>query len=439
MEEEWKTGFYESLCTQNRHCRGYSSLISEYKQLLGKSAVVFEQQRQIASLKETVASLQNEIAVLNSNGSAEIRKRLEDMEIKLHAQQERWMQKVQADAEALNQQIEEGQKALKVQRATQLRDTALRNFGQALDFNDFQAAMVPAVKKNVITAHSSDGNDLAFSPSGQMLASCSSDKDIKLWDPSGVLQATLLGHTQSVMSIDWSPNEEFLVSASNDNSLRVWRTATGQVMHWFTGHQNKVYSAKFCGDHTRAVSGSCDRTIKCWDLQRGYCTRTILCVSSCNSVASDAAGYLVASGHFDKSVKLWDVREGKEVYKIENLHAAQITHVDFSTDGSRILSLGKEGTLKITDARTYETTVQIGHRDLQVAVNWTKACFSPDSNYVVVGGQTGQVFVFDAHTGRPETVLKEHEGFVVSCAWSNVGSTVATIDNKGRIVFWGPV
>ncbi len=78
-----------------------------------------------------------------------------------------------------------------------------------------------------IVAHMYTINDIAFSPDGQLFATCSKDKSIKLWDTTGrqlrkvIDRARYAGHGTSVNKLHWTGARE-LISASDDRSLAVW-------------------------------------------------------------------------------------------------------------------------------------------------------------------------------------------------------------------------
>ncbi len=85
----------------------------------------------------------------------------------------------------------------------------------------------------------------------------------------------------------------------------------------------------------RAVSSGTDRTIKVWDLNKGYCLRTIMCHSSCNSVRCTRDEHLICSGHFDGTLRFWDIRSGKMANEVTGLHTQQICSVQIGTrDGN---------------------------------------------------------------------------------------------------------
>jgi autophagy-related protein 16 len=270
-----------------------------------------------------------------------------------------------------------------------------------------------------------------------MFATGSNDKIVKLWDSrSGALRSMITGSVQSVMYVAFSSNEELILGTGNDNTTRVWGVEQCRIrvsllfppfisldspsspslsfshpssfQHTLTGHTAKVYVAEFTSDSKRVVSGrhvfppllfpvyflfltlffffSHDRTLKLWDLSRGYCTRTIFCFSSCNDLALNTTGSVITSAHFDGSARMWDSRQGENLLlfclsfiappfplslliftlfnlflflgdsiRTLNVHQKPITSCCNTNDGRFLLTMSRDNTLKLTDLRTFET------------------------------------------------------------------------------------
>ncbi len=98
------------------------------------------------------------------------------------------------------------------------RDAQIRAWNPAADYALLQT----------VAAHLYTINNLAFSPDGRCLASCSMDKSIKLWDSETLTLLRVLdrarnaGHGTSVNRTVWPGAENRLVSCSDDRSLAVW-------------------------------------------------------------------------------------------------------------------------------------------------------------------------------------------------------------------------
>ncbi|MEG3863978.1 PDZ domain-containing protein [Microcoleus sp. herbarium12] len=121
---------------------------------------------------------------------------------------------------------------------------------------------------NVLTSGGdSDGHDwnvnkVSFSPDGKILASASSNNEIKLWNPDGSLLKTLEGHTNAVEDVSFSPDGKILASASKDQTVRLWnlKDKSHKILR---GHNSFVNSVSFSSSGLLA-SGSMDKTLKLW-------------------------------------------------------------------------------------------------------------------------------------------------------------------------------
>jgi WD40 repeat protein len=77
-------------------------------------------------------------------------------------------------------------------------------------------------------AHLYTINAVALSPDGQLLATASRDKRIRIWDAAtGQLIQSLdtvrdQGHRHSVNALHWTANGYQLISASDDRTLCFW-------------------------------------------------------------------------------------------------------------------------------------------------------------------------------------------------------------------------
>ncbi len=119
---------------------------------------------------------------------------------------------------------------------------------------------------------------------------------------------------------------------------------------------------------------------------------------------------------------------------------AKITSLDLSRNGSWLLACSRDDTLRLIDLRTTQLLRTFSTDGFQVALDWTRATFSPDSEYCVVGSASGSVYIWNVNNqSRLETVLRENTSAVVSVAWQPAGNSLITCDKSGEVVVWAAI
>jgi eukaryotic-like serine/threonine-protein kinase len=196
---------------------------------------------------------------------------------------------------------------------------------------------------------------LSLSQDGQIGASGSADRTIKIWDiATGKLVRTLQGHTAPVWSVALSRDGKTLVSGSQDQTIKIWDVETGQVRQTLTEHSDIVYSVALSPDQQTIVSGSQDRTIKIWNAATGGLIRTLSQPEghrdTVRAVAISPNGKQLASGSWEKDVKLWDLQTGK-LLRTWNQHTDKVAAVAFLNDQT-LVSSSLDRSLSIMDTQT---------------------------------------------------------------------------------------
>ncbi len=116
---------------------------------------------------------------------------------------------------------------------------------------------------DIKSGHSDTVYGVCFNPESKLLATCSADKFIKVWElPSGKFLKSMEGHTHHVLDIGWQGDGKLLASAGADNTVKVWSYETGEQVRTINAHGKQVTRLLFIGKSAQFATCSGDTQIK---------------------------------------------------------------------------------------------------------------------------------------------------------------------------------
>nr|KJB38737.1 hypothetical protein B456_006G269900 [Gossypium raimondii] len=433
---EWKEKA-ENLEMELQQCykaqsRLSEQLVVEVAESRALKASLQEKETAIAELEKELNQTRDECSQLKTDLEEKIRAlellmiehqqlkaQLEQMAIKAkNAEAEnkmlvdRWMLQKMQDAERLNEanalyeDMIERLKASGLEKlAREQVDGIVRRSEEGAEF--FAESTVPSVCSHRINAHEGGCASILFEYNSSKLISGGQDRSVKMWD-----------------------------TTSSSNNLFVWDVSSGRIRHTLTGHTDKVCAVDVSKVSSRhVVSAAYDRTIKVWDLQKGYCTNTIIFHSNCNALCFSTDGLTICSGHVDGNLRLWDSRTGKLLSEVA-AHSLPITSISLSRNGNVVLTSGRDNVHNLFDGRSLEACGTFRATGNRVASNWSRSCISPDDNYIAAGSADGSICIWSISKADIVSTLKEHTAPVLSCTWSGLGKPLASADKNGIVCTW---
>ncbi|XP_023941151.2 WD repeat-containing protein 47 isoform X8 [Bicyclus anynana] len=243
---------------------------------------------------------------------------------------------------------------------------------------------------------------MAWSPAGDLLATGSNDKTVKMMkfnSHTSYLEGQEMeltmhdGTIRDLCFIEDTTNKASLLVSGGAGDCKVYVTdcATGKTFQSLSGHTGHVLALYNWGG-AMFVSGSQDKTVRFWDLRVGGCVNvitpptgiparvTVLQSTAVGSLTVDPSGRLLVCGHEDGSCALHDVRGSRTLHRFMP-HGGDVRSVRFSPGAYYLLSAGYDGRVVLSDMQGDLTcplpnVLVARHPDKVISARWHPEDFS---------------------------------------------------------------
>ncbi len=242
---------------------------------------------------------------------------------------------------------------------------------------------------------------LAFSPDGRRIAAGSWDFCVFVWNVTGGEPVTCSmpdeGIYNAVDDVLWLPGGTAVVGASKDKTARVWNADTGELQASLRGHTDAVAKLALSPDGMRLATASADGALRLWSTSdwsmlatlRGHGDDVLSC-----AFARDRKTLLSSSN--DGTLRVWTADASAfGPAQCINSHAVYVAR--FSPDDTRIATASYDGRIKVRDSATLELRASwIAHPEAKSchALAWT-----PDGKRLISGSWEPALRAWDAASG----------------------------------------
>ncbi|HSH03556.1 MAG TPA: BTAD domain-containing putative transcriptional regulator [Anaerolineae bacterium] len=239
---------------------------------------------------------------------------------------------------------------------------------------------------------------------------------------------------------------QFLVSGSGDNfgqpidtSVRVWDITTGEQLHKFDGHTDRVQNVTFSPDGQFVISTSNDGTVRYWSLVDDN-HHTILDVypqlAMATAITGSARFLIVGLGrglsntpHYE--IKIIDIHTGRITQTFPG-HDEAISKLLLSPDEKFLLSSGYDKQLRLWDMATGQCRfVLAAHQDVPHSIT-----FNTTGQLAVSGSYDKTIILWDLTTGTPIRRWTGHEHSIFGIAITPDSQQVISISLDRTVRTW---
>lgn len=307
------------------------------------------------------------------------------------------------------------------------------------------------LRKVLLGAHDGWVRSLTVDPvTNGWFVSGGGDSKIKVWDLiSGSLKATIPGHIMAVRALQVSRKYPYLFSGSEDKTVRCWdlersNSPAGCQIRNYHGHVGGVYAMALHPELDLLFTGGRDAAIRVWDIR----SRTQVMVltghrGDVSSLVSQVGDPQICSSSMDGTVRLWDLRKQK-THLTMTQHRKSVRLLVMHPHEMTMASCDSTGSIKqwlLPGGELLNEFGEVGTETMSPVIN--TLAINPASNELFAGHGDGRMAFYDYETGQnlatipPKPATADDTCTIYTAAYDILGLRLITGLSDKSIKIWG--
>lgn len=289
--------------------------------------------------------------------------------------------------------------------------------------------------------HTNSVNHCRFSPDDELLASCSADGTLRLWDVRSANERKSINVKRFFLSSEdppedvevivkccsWSADGDKIIVAAKNKVLLFDIHTSGLLAEIHTGHHSTIQYCDFSPYDHLAVIALSQYCVELWNID------SRLKVADCRGHLSwvhgvmfspDGSSFLTASD--DQTIRVW---ETKKVCKNSAIVLKQEIDVVFQENETMVLAVDNIRGLQLIAGKT-------GQIDYLPEAQVSCCCLSPHLEYVAFGDEDGAIKIIELPNNRVFSSGVGHKKAVRHIQFTADGKTLISSSEDSVIQVW---